>query len=83
MKKELAEKVIEILQNEFGETCYLIENYSGKFMFGSTTCAIECKDASSVFFALGIIYERFKELRNYFDFEMFRCDEMALNYVVY
>ena len=74
MKLEHAKKIVEHLQNEFGEDdARVYENYSGRCMFGRTTAGVV---ASSV----GIIRQAMGELKLRFSVSQ---DNMGLDYIVY
>lgn len=73
MKLEHAKKIVEHIENEFGEEARLYEKYSGRCMFGKTTAGVVARSTEVIHRAMG-------ELR-------IRCrtsqDNMGLSYIVY
>jgi len=52
MDKELAETIVEAIENDNGNEARIYENYSGRGMYGSKTTGVVAKSMSSIMSAI-------------------------------
>jgi len=91
MKKELAERIVEILR-EFDDRAEIYEDYSGRGMFGRTTTGVVFSNYTALMQALyclghDIAEECVDDDTEYYDtlaeIGKFRFDNLGLDYIVY
>jgi len=82
MERELAEKLVEKLQEIGDDKAELYEEYSGRFMYGETTTGVEFSDFSKLLEAIYLIGVEDGDYMDY-DFSSLRIDNLALNYIIY
>lgn len=92
MDKELAEKLVEALQEMGDYDADIYEGYSGRGMYGERTTAVIFSDWSALFAALYVVgYEdgfndakdNESNIPNPEAPEGLRTDQLGLNYIIY